>query len=71
LPGQVSYFTDVYDTVTAADAVVLMTEWNEYRGLDLGRMKELMRGNTFIDLRNVYERSQLAESGFEYFCVGR
>jgi UDPglucose 6-dehydrogenase len=71
LPEQVSYHTDVYEAVTAADAVVLMTEWNEYRGLDLARMKELMRGNTFIDLRNVYERSQLAESGFEYFCVGR
>jgi len=71
LPEQVSYHADVYEAVTAADAVVLMTEWNEYRGLDLARMKELMRGNTFIDLRNIYERAHVAESGFEYFCVGR
>jgi UDPglucose 6-dehydrogenase len=71
LPEQVSYHADVYEAVTAADAVVLMTEWNEYRGLDLARMKELMRGNTFIDLRNVYEREHLAGSGFEYYCVGR
>ena len=71
LPEQVSYHADVYEAVTAADAVVLMTEWNEYRGLDLARMKELMRGNTFIDLRNVYERAHVAGNGFEYFCVGR
>jgi UDPglucose 6-dehydrogenase len=71
LPGQVKYFTDVYSTAKGADAVVLMTEWNEYRGLDLGRFKESMQGNAFIDLRNVYEKAQLSTLGFNYYCVGR
>jgi UDPglucose 6-dehydrogenase len=71
LPAEVTYCNDVYEAVAGADAVVLMTEWNEYRGLDLARMRELMRGNVFIDLRNVYERAQVSECGFEYTCVGR
>lgn len=71
LPDQVNYFTDVYSTAKGADAVVLMTEWNEYRGLDLGRFKELMQGNVFIDLRNVYEKTHLSSLGFNYYCVGR
>ncbi len=71
LPDQVNYLTDVYSTAKGADAVVLMTEWNEYRGLDLGRFKELMQGNAFIDLRNVYEKTHLSTLGFNYYCVGR
>lgn len=71
LPDQVKYLTDVYSTAKGADAVVLMTEWNEYRGLDLGRFKELMQGNVFIDLRNVYEKTHLSSLGFNYYCVGR
>ena len=48
-----------------------MTEWNEYRGLDPERIRELMAGNVFVDLRNVYEKSVMKESGFDYSCVGR
>ena len=71
LPGQVNYFSDVYETVRDADAIVLMTEWNEYRGLDLGHVKALMKGNVFVDLRNVYEKSRAVGMGLEYHCVGR
>jgi len=71
LPGQVVYFDDVYDALAGTDAVVLMTEWNEYRGLDLERIKVLMSGNVFVDLRNVYEDSHMRSKGFDYCCVGR
>ena len=57
--------------LTGADAVVLMTEWNAYRGMDLDRIKETMRGNVFIDLRNVYEPELMRAAGFDYVCVGR
>ena len=71
LPEEVNYFDNVYETVTGADLVVLMTEWNEYRGLQLKRVKELMAGNTIVDLRNIYEPAMIREHGFEYECVGR
>ena len=71
LPGNVNYFADVYKTVEEADAFVLMTEWNEYRGLDFEKVKQLMKGNVVVDLRNVYEPEQMNGYGFEYSCIGR
>jgi len=71
LPGQVDYFEDVYETVSGADAIVLMTEWNEYRGLDLEKVGALMQDKVFIDLRNVYERQHMLNSQFNYTCIGR
>jgi len=71
LPQKVQYFDDVYEMLKGADACVLMTEWNEYRGLDFERIRDVMKGNVFIDLRNVYERAIMQEGGFEYTCVGR
>lgn len=71
LPASIEYCDEIYQTMEGADAVVIMTEWNQYRGLDLDRLKQLMKGNKFIDLRNVYERNLLESRGFEYTCVGR
>jgi len=71
LPDEVTYCDEMYDVCADADAVILLTEWNAYRGLDLGRVKDLMRGKVFIDLRNVYERGTVEDLGFEYHCVGR
>jgi UDPglucose 6-dehydrogenase len=71
LPEKVHYFDDIYEAIKGADAIVLMTEWNEYRGLDLRKVKELMNGNVFVDLRNVYESDVMKDAGFEYSCVGR
>ena len=71
LPESVLFFDEVYAALSGADAVVLMTEWNAYRGMDLDRIKETMRGNVFIDLRNVYEPELMRAAGFDYFCVGR
>jgi UDPglucose 6-dehydrogenase len=71
LPEGITYVADIYEAFEGADAVVLMTEWNAYRGLDLQRMSTLMKGDVFIDLRNVYEPGRMRELGFNYVCVGR
>ena len=71
LPESVMYFDDPYAALAGADALVLMTEWNTYRGMDLERIKKTMQGNVFIDLRNVYEPEQMRAAGFDYTCVGR
>ena len=71
LPDSVLYFDDIYAALSGADAVVLMTEWNAYRGMDLERIKRTLRGNVFIDLRNVYEPELMRAAGFDYHCVGR
>ena len=71
LPESIHYCDNIDDALKDADAVVLMTEWNQYRGLDLAHVKEIMKGDTFVDLRNVYERGMIEQHGFDYTCVGR
>jgi UDPglucose 6-dehydrogenase len=71
LPGGITYCDDIYETIAGADAIVLMTEWNEYRGLDFSRISESVSGKVFVDLRNVYEPEVIAGHGFEYHGVGR
>jgi UDPglucose 6-dehydrogenase len=71
LPGSIQFSDNIESAVTGADAVVLLTEWNQYRGLDLARIKALMKDNIFVDLRNVYERDLMRKHGFNYTCVGR
>ncbi|MEQ8261946.1 UDP-glucose/GDP-mannose dehydrogenase family protein [Pseudohaliea sp.] len=71
LPDTVHYAGTIEEALEGADALVLLTEWNQYRGLDLARTRELMRGNAFIDLRNVYERKLIEGAGFAYTAVGR
>jgi UDPglucose 6-dehydrogenase len=67
----VEYGTDEYDTANGCDALVLATEWNQFRNLDLPRIKKLMRQPVMIDLRNVYEPEDLRRQGFRYTAVGR
>jgi len=62
---------DAYEAMQGADAVVIITEWNEFRALDLGRAKTLMRAPVMIDLRNIYMPVEMAEAGFIYTSVGR
>ena len=71
LPETIEYVDDMYEAVKDADAVVLMTEWNQYRGLDLARVHKLMNGDVFVDLRNVYEADRMKSQGFKYTCIGR
>jgi len=71
LPSSVIYCTETYETLDKADAVVLLTEWNAYRGLDLEVVRSRMKGRVFCDLRNVYVPEQMRAAGFVYVCVGR
>ena len=71
LPEAVIYFDEPYSAISGADAIVILTEWNEYRGLDLERIRASMRGNVFIDLRNVYEPDKVRRHGFEHTGLGR
>lgn len=67
----VIYCKDSYSAVKGADAVVIVTEWNQFRNLDLNRIKTLTKGRFFFDLRNIYESDKLRELGFKYYSVGR
>ena len=60
-----------YDCVKGADAVVIVTEWNEFRNLELPRLKKLLKTPYFFDLRNIYDPEKMKKLGFRYFCVGR
>jgi len=71
LMPDLTYCRDAYDCMTGADALVLITEWNEFRALDLARAKSLLRQPILIDLRNVYNPAEMAEAGFRYSSVGR
>ena len=71
LPSAVHYCDDMYAVCAGADAVVVLTEWNAYRGMDLARVKRSLRDPVVIDLRNVYERATLEAMGFSYHCIGR
>ncbi len=62
---------DAYHAMTGADAVVLATEWNQFRNLDLDHMKSLLRVPVLIDIRNVYDPERVAKCGFHYVSVGR
>ena len=70
LGERVSYHASAYQAVEGADAVVLVTEWPEFRALDLGRVKRLMRGDVFVDGRNLYKPEALRALGFHYYGVG-
>jgi len=63
--------SDPYDVAKGSDAIVLVTEWNQFRRLDLDRIKRLLNRPIFIDLRNVYEPEHMKRLGFDYTCVGR
>ena len=70
LPG-VEYLKDAYQVAAGADALVLVTEWNEFRQLDMARIKQLMRRPIIIDGRNIYDPSLMRELGFTYRGIGR
>jgi UDPglucose 6-dehydrogenase len=65
------YAADAYDCAAGADFLVLATEWNEFRALDLERLAREMRSRTMIDLRNVYDPKTMKEAGWSYTGVGR
>tara|TARA_B100000959_G_C14943419_1_gene608846 strand:- start:301 stop:1605 length:1305 start_codon:yes stop_codon:yes gene_type:complete len=71
LPSEIDYYDDIYMALDGADAVLLMTEWNIYRNLDMNLVKNKLKNPIFIDLRNVYEPKTMKELGFNYHSIGR
>ena len=60
-----------YDAMQGADAAAILTEWNEFRALDLAQMKKTLKQPVLIDLRNIYRPEELRAAGFTYVSVGR
>lgn len=67
----IEYATDEYDAIKDADVLVIVTEWNQFRALDMKRVKQLLKSPKIADLRNIYEPDDMREMGFEYVGVGR
>jgi UDPglucose 6-dehydrogenase len=70
LPG-VQWTQNAYEAMTGADGVVILTEWNEFRALDLVRLKSVLKRPVMVDLRNIYTPREMEEAGIEYYGVGR
>ena len=71
LPDGVVYCRDALDAVQGADALVVITEWNEFRALSPGRLIAAMRGKVLVDLRNIYDPATMKQAGFAYHSIGR
>ncbi|HLI20743.1 MAG TPA: UDP-glucose/GDP-mannose dehydrogenase family protein [Stellaceae bacterium] len=71
LLDKVNFCTNAYEAMEGADALVIVTEWNEFRALDLTRVMNLLRTPTVIDLRNIYKPEDMSAAGFYYVSVGR
>jgi UDPglucose 6-dehydrogenase len=71
LPDSIDFRTNAYEAAEGADCIVLLTEWNQYRALDLQKLKKCMKVPVFIDLRNVYDPTTMHNAGFRYTGVGR
>lgn len=69
--SDIEYGQDMYDVAKDADALIIITEWNEFRFLDWERIKSLLRSPIVIDLRNIYEPQKMKDRGLHYHCVGR
>ena len=67
----IEYFNNLYDAVKNTDGIVIMTEWNEFRSLDLQKIKNIMKGNIILDTRNILDMDELASLGFIYDNIGR
>ena len=68
---KIEYYTKSYDTLEDVDAMLLLTEWNEFRRPDFERMKSLMKTPVIFDGRNQYDSNRMTEKGFEYYCIGK
>jgi UDPglucose 6-dehydrogenase len=71
IKDSLSFAADEYDAIAGSDALVLVTEWNQLRTLDMERVKSLLKAPLFFDLRNVYKRGEMEAAGFRYFAVGQ
>lgn len=67
----VTFCSDAYEAAEGCDAVLVATEWNEFRNLDLGKVRKAMRGNVLVDPRNIFDVTKARSMGFQYFGMGR
>ena len=67
----IEYFDNLYDAVKNVDGIVIMTEWNEFRSLDLQKIKKIMKGDIILDTRNILDMDELSSLGFVYDNIGR
>jgi UDPglucose 6-dehydrogenase len=68
---EIKYCREPYTAIKGSDALVIMTEWNEFRNLDVDKIKALLTGPFFFDLRNIYDPQKMKDKGFRYYSVGR
>ena len=69
--GRIGFCEKSYDALSGADALAIVTEWNEFREPDFGKMRSLMRAPVIFDGRNIYSPEHMRELGFTYFSIGR
>lgn len=68
---KIEYSKSAYETLEGSDAMLLLTEWNEFRRPDFERIKDLLNKPVIFDGRNQYDEKRMKEKGFEYFCIGK
>jgi UDPglucose 6-dehydrogenase len=68
---EVTFMDGPYEVAHGADALVILTEWDEFRALDLDRLRDVMRAPQIIDLRNIYRPEEMRDRGFAYASIGR
>jgi UDPglucose 6-dehydrogenase len=71
IEGSLRFYLNEYQVMRDSDAVVIVTEWNQFRDLDLDRVKDMLKAPNFFDLRNIYKRADVEAKGFRYFGVGQ
>ena len=69
--SKIIWCKNAYEAALNADVLVILTEWNEFRALDLKKLKKLLKRHVIVDLRNIYNPIEIRENGFEYYSVGR
>tara|TARA_B100000989_G_scaffold116521_1_gene85754 strand:- start:1234 stop:2565 length:1332 start_codon:yes stop_codon:yes gene_type:complete len=67
----IRWYTETYKSIRNADALIILTEWNQFRALDLKKIKKLLKEPILIDLRNIYNPKEMMEIGFSYYSLGR
>ena len=71
LMPDIAYCDNEYTAIADADALIILTEWNEFRALDLARIRQMLRQPLIFDFRNIYEPAEMAKFGFDYHSIGR
>ena len=71
IADRITYCENEYETMKDSDAVVILTEWNQFRNLDMAKVKKMLKEPNFFDFRNVYKRENMEKQGFKYVGVGQ